>query len=131
MIKLVMSWKNNPHLSAEEADRHYEEVHTKLALAMIADKPEALAYVQNRVFASMAVDFNDPATMHEEPPQFDRYMEVYFEDVESMTAAMSRVGNVDPFADHPNFMDVDTPASLRVYHVESRVIANNGVFVDG
>ena len=123
MYKVVFMWKDRPGHPIDELDRHYLTVHTPIALRKIAERPGFRGYIQNRVIESFAHDFNAPGARPAHA-DFDRYVELYFEDEGSMRAISE---NPEAFTDHPNFMDVDRPSSLRVYVVEERVAANNGL----
>lgn len=123
MYKVVFMWKDRPGDPVEDLDKHYLSVHTPIVLRKIAELPGFRGYIQNRVIECFAHDFN-AVRARPAHPDFDRSVELYFEDEASMRAVSE---NPEAFADHPNFMDVDRPASLRVYVVEERVAANNGL----
>lgn len=123
MYKVIFMWKDTPGRTIEELDRHYLDVHTPIVLRKIAQLPGFRGYIQNRVIESSAHDFNSLAARPAHP-DFDRSVELYFDDEASMRAVSM---NPEAFMDHVNFMDVDRPSSLRVYVVSERVAANNGL----
>lgn len=121
MYKVVFMWKDTPGHTTEELDAHYLGVHTPIVLRRIAELTGFRGYIQNRVVECFAHDFNaiQPRSAH---PDFDRSVELYFDDEASMKAVAE---NPEAFTDHANFMDVDRPSSLRVYVVDERIAANN------
>lgn len=127
MYKLLITWKRNPKISEEETEQHYLGTHTAMGRAIYnSDTPGFRAYVQNRVVGHWVHDFNSPEPRHREP-DFDRFIEVYFDDEESLNAAFASPEMADAFGDHPNFMDTECEASIRIYEVEE-VIASEHRF---
>lgn len=120
MIKLLYTWKDNPDLSPEECDRHYREHHTKLAMQGMAEVPGVRAYVTNRVTRHYVHDYNGLDAREAAPP-FDRFVEVYFDDMESIEALFARDHMQAVFEDHPNFMETNVPASMCVYEVDEEI----------
>jgi len=121
MIKVVMTWKRNPRRTPEECERHYLDQHTKLALASIEAGTGLRAYVQNRVVGCQWHNFNSPESVEGEP-DFDRYVELYFDDAEAMATSFAGADMTAIFADQVNFMDTEIEGSLRVYAVEETVV---------
>lgn len=121
MYRVFFMWKDRPGHPIEELDRHYLTVHTPIVLRKIAELPGVRGYIQDRVVESFAHDFN-ALVARRAHPDFDRSVELYFEDEASMRGVSE---NPEAFTDHPNFMDVDRPSSLRVSVVDERVAANN------
>lgn len=123
MIKLVMTWKNNPRRTPEECNDHYVNQHTRLALASIDADSGLRRYVQNKVTSCMWHNFNNPQP---EPgdSDFNRYIELYFDDPEAMERSFAETDLGAIFADHENFMDTQIAGSLRVYQVEETVVVD-------
>jgi hypothetical protein len=55
-------------------------------------------------------------------PDVDAWVELYFESAELMQRAFERPQLGELFDDHPNCMQCDTPANIRVYHVDETLI---------
>lgn len=121
MIKVVMTWKRNPQRSEAECERHYLDVHTRLAMASIDKAVGMVAYVQNRVVDCQWHDFNQP-TPRPGTADFDRYVELYYESEEAMQRSFETADMEAIFADQANFMDTAIEGSLRVYRVEETVV---------
>src|SRR3954453_16375934 len=115
-----MTWKRNPGRTAEECERHNLDQHTKLALASIQGGSGLRAYVQNRVVGCQGHNFNDPESVEGEP-DFDRYVELYFDDPDAMATSLAGADMAAIFADQVNFMDTEIEGSLRVYAVDETV----------
>lgn len=130
MYKLLVTWKRNPRIPEEEAERNYLGRHTEMGRAVFnGDVPGFRAYVQNRVVGHWVHDFNRRERRFCEA-DFDRFIEVYFDDEESLNAAFSSPAMADAFDDHHNFMDTEIEASIHIYEVEE-VIASEHGFVRG
>ena len=69
-------------------------------------------------------DFNRPERREVEP-DLDAIVELYFRDEQSMRAAFARPQMARMFDDHPNFMDTDTAANVRIYEVEESVFVGS------
>jgi uncharacterized protein (TIGR02118 family) len=123
MIKLMMLWKDAPEKSAAECDAHYFGPHTEMAFAVLHDVPGFIKYTQNRVVRHFVHNANNPESVDREP-DFDRSIELWFRDEEALDAVFSRPEMKLMFADHPNFMDVDSSPSQRVYILEERVASH-------
>lgn len=117
MIKIVSMWKRNPDRSADECEQHYREVHTELAKKALANVPGFRRYVQNRICSQANYHFNDAHKPEQVEPEFDRFVELYFDDRESLEKAMSTPEMQACFDDHPNFMHVRTSKNLVIYDV--------------
>ena len=125
MIKTIFAWRDNPAIGSEASEAYYRAHHIPLAQQAFADAPGFIAIVFNRVRRHTVNDYNqrDP---REQTPDFDAYVELFFEDRESMAAAFGAPIMQDMFDDHPNFMDVSTLANIRVYEVEETVMLSRG-----
>jgi uncharacterized protein (TIGR02118 family) len=121
MIKVVMTWKRNPRRTLEECERHYLDVHTRLAMASIDKAVGMVAYVQNRVVDCQWHNFNQPEAVAG-VPDFDRYVELYYESEAAMQSSFETADMQSIFADQVNFMDTEIEGSLRVYRVEETVV---------
>jgi uncharacterized protein (TIGR02118 family) len=117
MIKFLFSWKNNPNLTEEQCDRHYLTIHTELAKRALKDAPGLIRYVQNKVVRYTIINYNQCDNPIEAKPDFDRFVELYFDDKESMERAFSTPEIKACFDDHRNFMDTSIPESLKIYEV--------------
>ncbi len=120
MIKVVFMWKDNPNLTVEQCEQHYQNVHTKLAVQGMQNSTGVIAYVQSRVKSCIVHDYNNPVG-HPAEPEFDRMVEMYFENEEAAQAMLDPAALKGAFDDHPNFQNVDIPASLRIYVVEEAI----------
>jgi hypothetical protein len=130
VYKLLITWKRNPRIPEEEAEANYLGRHTELGRAVFnGDTPGFRAYVQNKVVGGWVHDFNTEERRFVEP-DFDRFIEVYFDDEESLNAAFTSPEMTEAFGDHAGFMDTEIEASIRVYQVEE-VIASEHGFVRG
>ena len=117
MIKFLFTWKNNPDLTEEQCDQHYRTVHTELALKGFRKATGLRSYVQNKVVKHTLVNYNECDNPVEAEPDFDRFVELYFDDRESMEKTFSLPEIKACFEDHKNFMDVNIPANLKIYEV--------------
>jgi uncharacterized protein (TIGR02118 family) len=120
LIKLVFSWKDHPDRTAEECDAHYRAVHMVMARKAFDGVEGFRALVYNRVNRHFVNDHNRPEPRERES-DMDSYVELYFDSREQLERAFGRPELDAMFADHPNFMEVDVPANIRVYDVEEDV----------
>ena len=121
MIKVVFSWKDRPDLSAAECEARYRAVHIPLARAAF-DGVEGFRELRfNRVRRETVNDYNRREPREVEP-DVDAWVELYFESAELMQRAFERPQLGELFDDHPNWMECDTPANIRVYHVDETLI---------
>lgn len=122
MIKIMSMWKRNPDLTEQQCEDHYRRNHTELAIKALADVPGFIRYAQNKVISQTNIDFNDADTTRQVEPEYDRIVELYFEDQESFEKAMARPEMMACFNDHPNFMNVKTEKSLVTLEVSEVVV---------
>jgi uncharacterized protein (TIGR02118 family) len=122
MIKVVGTWKRNPKLSLEQCENHYRSVHTSLARIALAKVPGLRKYVQNRVISTTVTDYNDAERSHPGEPDFDRFVELYFDSAEDMAKALDTPEMRACLDDHKNFMDITIPCNLMNYEVEEVVV---------
>ena len=122
MIKLVTTWKRNPGLTPEQCDSHYRTVHTSLARIALEKVPGLRKYVQNKVLSTTVVDYNQSEKSHPGEPEFDRFVELYFDSAEDMARAFDTPEMRACVEDHKNFMCINIPASLITYEVEEVVV---------
>ena len=120
MIKFLFTWKKNPELTEEQCEQHYRTVHTELAKKALGQIPGLRRYVQNKVLRSVVHNYNQREPVEVEP-EFDRFVELYFDNIEAMGEAFSTPEMQACFDDHQNFMDTNIPASLKVYEVEEEI----------
>jgi uncharacterized protein (TIGR02118 family) len=121
MIKIVFGWRDDPGRSPEECERHYRNVHMGYARQAYDGVPGFVSIRYNRVRRAQVNDFNRREARDVEP-DMDAFVELCFDDTESLEKAFA-----DPlldvmFEDHANFMQVDAPANIRIYHVDETVI---------
>lgn len=126
MIKLMMTWRDNPEKGADGSDAHYLAKHTEMGLATLADVPGFLRYTQNRVTRHFVHRRNGRETEDREP-EFHRTIEIYFTDEEALMKVFNRPEMDVMFADHPNFMDADADPSQCVYLLEEVVALERGM----
>lgn len=129
MIKLMMTWSDAPGKTVEECDEHYFGPHTEMAYAALHDVPGFVKYTQNRVVRHFVHNRNDRTT-EDQRSDFDRSIELWFTDQAALETVFTRPEMDIMFRDHPNFMDVDTAPSQRVYLLDERVASHrdhNGV----
>lgn len=117
---MMFGWRDRPDLSAEECEHHYRTVHMDMARKAFDGADGFVAVVFNRVRSAAVNDFNRPERRPVEP-DFDAIVELYFRDEESMRAAFANPQMALMFEDHPNFMDTETEANVRMYEVEESV----------
>jgi hypothetical protein len=120
MIKLVFAWKDNPDKTPEECEAHYRKVHMELAKQVYTGAEGFIAIAYNRVKKHSVNDFNQP-NLIATPSDIDAYVELWYEDQASLEKAMGHPVLQQMWADHPNFMACDVPASVRVYEVDETV----------
>jgi len=121
MIKIVSLWKRNPNLTEKECEQHYQTVHTQLARAALGDVPGFRKYVQNKVVSETVYNFNDVENPAQEQPEYDRFVELYFDDIDSFNRAMARPEMKACFEDHPNFQNVNIARNLIIWEVEETI----------
>ena len=121
MIKVVFSWKDHPELSAAECEARYRAVHIPLARAAFEGVEGFRELRFNRVRRETVNDYNQREPREVEA-DVDAWVELYFESAELMQRAFERPQLGELFDDHPNWMECDTPANIRVYHVDETVI---------
>jgi nitroreductase len=121
MIKVVFSWKDHPDLSAAECEARYRAVHIPLARAAFEGVEGFRELRFNRVRRETVNDYNRREPREVEA-DVDAWVELYFESAELMQRAFERPQLGELFDDHPNWMECDTPANIRVYHVDETVI---------
>lgn len=122
MIKIVFGWRDHPDKSAEACEQHYRDVHMGLARKAFDGAEGFRALVYNRVNAHFVNDYNrrDSRTC---TPDMDAFVELFFDDRESLEQAFARPIMQSLYDDHENFMDVDSPANIRAYDVDETVFA--------
>ncbi len=117
MVKLVSMWKRNPDKTEEECEDHYLKVHTELAKKALANVPGFRKYVQNKVISQAINNYNDTANPEQVEPDYDRFVEIYFDDAESLEKALDTPEMRACYKDHPNFMNTKIPRNLVIYEV--------------
>lgn len=127
MIKIMCLWKRNPKLTEKQCEDHYLKVHTKMAIEALADAPGFIRYIQNKVVSQTNIDFNNAGTAQQVEPEYDRIVELYFEDQESFEKIMARPEMAACLNDHPNFMNVKTTKSLVNLEVSETVVLDKNV----
>lgn len=120
MIKLVFAWRDHPALGAEACEAHYRANHMALARKAFDGVEGFRALAYNRVRRHFVNDFNRPESI-DRPTDIDAWVELYFDSKEQLEAAFGTPEMQALFDDHPNFMDVDIPANVRVYDVDEEV----------
>jgi len=121
MIKILLTWNRNPNLTEEQCEEHYLTVHTELAKKALKNGPGLRRYVQNKVVRHTIINYNECDTPIEAKPDFDRFVELYFDNKESMERAFNTPEIKACFDDHKNFMETDTPANLKIYEVVEEI----------
>lgn len=121
MIKMLYAWHDRPDVGREGSEAHYREFHMALARQAFEGVPGFQKLVYSRVEAQWINDFNRPERVPVEP-EFDAFVELYFDDEESLTAAMEGPGVARLFADHENFMAVDIARNIRVFELSETTI---------
>jgi hypothetical protein len=95
-------------------------VHMDMARTAFDGADGFVAVVFNRVRSAGVNDFNRPERRTVEP-DLNSILELYFRDEESMRKAFAHPQMALMFEDHPNFMDTDSEANVRIYEVEESV----------
>jgi hypothetical protein len=121
MIKVVFGWRDDPNRSPGECERHYRDVHMEYARQAYDGVEGFVSLSYNRVRREQLNDFNtrDPRDVE---PDMDAFVELRFDDVESLERAFDNPLLDVMFEDHANFMQVDTPANIRIYHVDETLV---------
>jgi uncharacterized protein (TIGR02118 family) len=117
----MYAWRDNPALTAEQCEQHYRTVHMELARRTYTGVPGFRALRYSRVRRHLVNDYNQPVAV-ETPTDMDAFVELYFDDAETLQAAFTRPELAAMFADHENFMAVDIPANVRVYELDETTI---------
>ena len=121
MVKVLFGWKDAPDRSAQECEDHYRSHHMALARTAYtgADGFRLLTY--NRVRRHRVNDYNSPEP-HDAVAPMDAFVELYFDSMAQLQAAMGHPVLAEMFEDHPNFMDVGVPANVVIYEVDEEVV---------
>lgn len=117
---MLFAWRDHPQRTAEECERHYREVHIPLAREAFEAVDGFVAMAYNRVIRHTVNDYNTREAKERES-DIDAFLEMWFEDGERLEQAFKHPVLSTMFDDHANFMDVESPANIRVYHVEEDV----------
>ena len=120
MIKMMVTWKDNPNKTVEENDAHYLGLHTQMGNYALHDVPGFLKYVQNRVVFHGVHEYNT-REVHEREPDFDRSIELYFADEAAFEQCYGRPELDAMYADHLNFIHTEAAPSQKLYRLEERV----------
>jgi uncharacterized protein (TIGR02118 family) len=121
MIKIVFGWRDDPKRTADECERHYREVHMELARTAYDGAPGFRSLRYNRVRREQVNDYNGREA-RDVQPDMDAFVELCFEDAESLREAFRNPVLETMFEDHGNFMQTDVAANIRIYHVDETVI---------
>jgi uncharacterized protein (TIGR02118 family) len=121
VIKMLYAWHDRPDLGREGSEEHYRNVHMPLAREAFDGVPGFRALVYSRVEEQWVNDYNDPERSPVEP-EFDAFVELYFDDEESLLEATKGPGFTRLFADHENFMAVDIPRNNRVFRLSETTL---------
>jgi hypothetical protein len=130
VIKIIYAWRDRPDLSAEECEAHYRAVHMELAREAFDGAEGFISLTYNRVRSHFVNDFNRPDAIPKES-DIDAYVELHYESQELLEQAFGRPAMAVMFDDHPNFMDVDTPANVRAYRIDESVFLGARPSVSG
>jgi uncharacterized protein (TIGR02118 family) len=117
MIKIISMWKRNPDITDEACEAHYRGNHTALAIKALTNAPGFRKYIQNKVVSQTICNFNDASNIEQVAPDFDRVVELYFDNRESFERAMATPEMQACFEDHPNFMNIGIPKNLVIWEV--------------
>jgi uncharacterized protein (TIGR02118 family) len=117
---MMFGWRDHPDKSAEECEHHYRTVHMPMAQRAFDGADGFIAVVYNRVRGAAVNDFNRPDRIEVEP-DVDAIVELYFQDADTMRQAFAQPQMARMFDDHPNFMDTESAANVRIYDVEESV----------
>jgi uncharacterized protein (TIGR02118 family) len=120
MIKLLFAWRDNPQRTAEECEKHYRDVHMKLAHEAYTGVDGFVAISYNRVVRHTIHAFDESAAVESES-DIDAFVELWFEDRERLERAFASPVLPRMFEDHGNFMDLSGPTSIRTYDVSEVV----------
>ena len=120
-VKIVFGWRDDPGRTAEECEQHYRDVHMVLAREAFKGVPGFRSLRFNRVRRQQVNDYNS-RDAHDVEPDMDAFVELCFDDTETLAAAFARPPLQALFDDHENFMETDVPANIRIYHVDETVI---------
>jgi hypothetical protein len=120
MVKVMFGWRDRPGMTPEECEQNYRTGHMEIAKKCFTGVDGFQALVYNRVRSGSVNDFNKPEPRAVKP-DFDAIVEIYFRDPESMGIAFERPELKAMFLDHPNFMDTECEANVRVYAVDEDV----------
>ncbi|HEX3947638.1 MAG TPA: EthD family reductase [Acidimicrobiales bacterium] len=121
MVKVMFSWKDRSDRTAEECEAHYRAVHMGLARAAFDGVEGFRRLVFNRVRSARVNDYNHPVSQPAEP-DFDSFVELWFDSQELLVEAMGTPPLDAMFEDHVNFMETDIPANIRIYEIDEAVI---------
>lgn len=118
MVKYLFTWKKKPNRTERECEQHYRTEHTRLAKIALGQIPGFRRYVQNKVLNHTVYNHNQWGRPQEATPEFDRFVELYFDDKEAMIKAFDTPEMRACFDDHVHFMDTGIPANIKVYEIE-------------
>lgn len=121
MIKVMFSWKDNPERTADDCEAHYRAVHLEMARRVFRDADGFKKLVYNRVSGHRVNDYNEREA-HPAEPDFDAFIELWFDSTRQLASAMDNPILLEMFADHQNFMDVTTAPNIRIYDLEEEVV---------
>jgi hypothetical protein len=121
VIKVVFGWRDDPGRSPEECEQHYRDVHMGYARQAYDGVPGFMSLTYNRVRREQVNDFNG-RDARDITPDMDAFVELVFDDAESLQQALGHPMLEVMFEDHANFMQVDAPENIRIYHVDETVI---------
>jgi uncharacterized protein (TIGR02118 family) len=121
VIKMMYAWRDNPALTPEQCEAHYRAVHMGLARTAFNGVPGFRALRYSRVRRHLVNNYNQPVAVESEP-DMDAFVELYFDDEETLQQAFGRPELAAMFADHENFMAVDVPANVHVYQLDETTI---------
>jgi len=121
MVKVLFGWKDAPTRSAQECEDHYRSNHMPLAREAYTGADGFRLLVYNRVRSCRVNDHNSPASRPAEAPM-DAFVELYFDSMEQLQAAMGHPVLAKMFDDHSNFMATDVPSNVVIYEVDEEVI---------
>jgi uncharacterized protein (TIGR02118 family) len=124
MIKVVYAWRDRTALGAERCEQHYLSNHVQLARKAFVGTPGFRALVYNRVRETRVNHYNARTSVRVEP-EMDAFIELYFDDLESMEQAFKQPTLTAMFEDHENFMETETSANVHIYYVEETLVAGS------
>jgi uncharacterized protein (TIGR02118 family) len=117
MIKILYTFKNNPNLTEEQCDKHYHAVHIPLAKKALG--PGCRRYSYAKVVKHTINDKD--GNVVETKPDFDCFVEVFFDTREAMEKAFASPEMEVSSNDMQNFADVGT---LKVYEFIQEIPIN-------